>query len=299
MTIAIIQIIVFQFVLPAMFLYSLWKGSFHSKVEWLIQSAFTVLFVTWVFFSSSWDWFGYYLRFIWLFLLLFVIYTTWKKSRDLPFRIPFNRNQKWSIGIYVVLSLVFGVYNVFIFSGYTPEDQAIELEFPLKNGVYYVGQGGDHVHLNYHNAYPDQKYAVDIVKLNMLGIRASGVYPEQLNKYFIYGDELSSPCGGEIVASRDQLPDLTPPETDPEHPKGNYVKINCENNDADIYIAHMKEGSLTVEEGDTVQEGQAIGLVGNSGNTSEPHLHIHAEQDGEGVPIRFNGRFLVRNSVVW
>ncbi|WP_260412143.1 M23 family metallopeptidase [Alkalihalobacillus sp. TS-13] len=50
--------------------------------------------------------------------------------------------------------------------------------------------------------------------------------------------------------------------------------------------------------GGFVKKGEEIGLVGNSGNTSEPHIHIHAGKDGKGVPIRFNGRFLVRNSLV-
>ncbi|MEK5272086.1 M23 family metallopeptidase [Aeribacillus sp. FSL K6-8394] len=53
-----------------------------------------------------------------------------------------------------------------------------------------------------------------------------------------------------------------------------------------------------VNKGAKVQEGQQIGNVGNSGNTTEPHLHIHAERDGREVPIRFNGRFLVRNQLV-
>lgn len=45
--------------------------------------------------------------------------------------------------------------------------------------------------------------------------------------------------------------------------------------------------------------GDAIGLVGNSGSTTEPHLHIHAVDPGThaGVPITFEGRFPVRNSV--
>ncbi len=54
-----------------------------------------------------------------------------------------------------------------------------------------------------------------------------------------------------------------------------------------------------VDKGDKVQTGKRIGLVGNSGNTSEPHVHIHAEKDGKGVPIEFNGSFPVRNSLIW
>jgi hypothetical protein len=49
-----------------------------------------------------------------------------------------------------------------------------------------------------------------------------------------------------------------------------------------------------------------LGKVGNTGNTSEPPLHVHAVRtgsgtthDGEGVPIRFDGRFLVRNSLIF
>ncbi|MER7464077.1 hypothetical protein [Streptomyces sp. NPDC097981] len=35
--------------------------------------------------------------------------------------------------------------------------------------------------------------------------------------------------------------------------------------------------------------GQLLGEVGNSGNSSEPHLHIHAEREGVGLDLRFTG----------
>lgn len=297
MELVIIKLIIMQFVLPAAFIISLWKGAFHSKIEWIVQAIFTVFCISWIFFSSPWDWFSYYLRFIWPILLLLAVYRSWKKAKPLPIRIKFNRNQKWSLGINGLLLLVFGLYNVWTFSGYTTQNQAIELDFPLKNGVYYVGQGGNHVQINYHNAYLEQQYALDIAKLNKFGVRAAGIYPKELDKYVIYGDELTSPCTGEVLEVRNDLPDLTPPEADSKNATGNYIKLKCE--DVDVYIAHMQEESVVVEVGDVIQKGQQIGLVGNSGNTSEPHLHIHAEKNGEGVPIRFNGRFLVRNSLMW
>lgn len=63
--------------------------------------------------------------------------------------------------------------------------------------------------------------------------------------------------------------------------------------------------SITVAAGMRVEVGDVLGQVGNSGNSSQPHLHLHAERGGEpeeiltgaGVPIELGGRFLVRNSL--
>jgi hypothetical protein len=298
MNMAIFQLSIFQWILPIVFIFSLWKGSLRSKMEWIIQSLFTMVFISWVFFSSPWDWFSYYLRFVWPVLLILAVYVSWKKVRYEPFKIKYTGTQKWSIGIYVFLALIFGMYHLSIFSGYATEDKAIELNFPMENGPYFVGHGGASVQVNYHHAYSPQQYALDIVKLNGYGARAAGIYPKQLEKYAIYGEELYSPCAGKVVEVRNDAPDLIPPNTDAERPEGNFVKIYCENEEVDLYIAHMQKGSVDVKVGDTLPQGQFIGFVGNSGNTSEPHLHIHAERDGEGVPILFNGRFLVRNSIV-
>jgi hypothetical protein len=55
---------------------------------------------------------------------------------------------------------------------------------------------------------------------------------------------------------------------DAEKPEGNYVALLSENEDAVVYLAHMQKGSVAVKEGSVVKEGQLIGLVGNSGNTT-------------------------------
>ena len=72
-------------------------------------------------------------------------------------------------------------------------------------------------------------------------------------------------------------------------------------------LVTILSGSITSQVGSLVRSGDAIGKVGNSGNTGEPHLHIHTRKantgksslDGEGVPISFDGKFLVRNSVLF
>jgi len=56
-----------------------------------------------------------------------------------------------------------------------------------------------------------------------------------------------------------------------------------------VELAHLRPGSLTVRQGDMVRVGRLIGETGNSGNTTEPHLHLHAERDGVGLDLRFTG----------
>lgn len=73
--------------------------------------------------------------------------------------------------------------------------------------------------------------------------------------------------------------------------------LSC--NGLQIEVAHLQRGSVRVKVGQNIHLGDGLGLVGNSGNTSEPHLHIHAvdPQTNEGVPITFDGRYPVRNSL--
>lgn len=58
--------------------------------------------------------------------------------------------------------------------------------------------------------------------------------------------------------------------------------------------AHLRRGSVTVAVGDPVEVGHPVGEVGNSGNTSEPHLHFHLMDRarptaGAGIPFRWEG----------
>ena len=299
MTLVMIQIVFFQLVLPALFVITLWRGTKKSKLDWLVQALFTTLYISWLFMTAPWDFLSYYLRYAWVLLLIGALIFSYMEVRDKPFRVAFDKGEKWSFVLYVFLVLVFGFYNVQAISGFSAAEKAIELDFPLKDGAYYIGQGGAHVQLNYHHAYESQQYALDIAKLDKWGVRATGIYPGELSKYRIYDDTIYSPCTGKVKEAEKDLPDLTPPDTNPEKAAGNHVVLQCEGVDAEVLIAHMQQDSLTVNAGDEIEAGMKLGLVGNSGNTSEPHVHIHAERDGVGIPITFNGSFLVRNSLVW
>ena len=188
----------------------------------------------------------------------------------------------------------------------------VELAFPLKSGTYLVVNGGSNIKVNGHlmtldasmarfAPYRGQSYGVDVVKLNEWGFRANGLLPPEPNQYNIYGVAVYAPCAGQVIAAIDGLPDMQVPQTDRQYMAGNHVLLRC--NDADVLLGHFKPGSLKVRMGDAVTVGQAVGAVGNTGNTSEPHLHIHAQQrgtvseplSGDPLPVRFDGRFLVRN----
>lgn len=285
-------------ILPVIFIFLLWRASFKTRLEWLLDVFVTVLLISWLFQSANWSWIGHYFRFFWPVALLFALYFSWKKTRHLPFTIKKSEQNKMILALYVVLILVFGYYNFGTIKSYTTSDEPLKLTFPLKNGTYYVAQGGNHELMNYHQVAPPQKYALDILKLNSFGLRANGLYPKELEKYHIYGDDLYSPCHGEVIELRNDVNDVSPPEMDTENVEGNFVKLLCDDHDAFIFMAHLQKGSIVVSEGERINVEQKIGKIGNSGNTTEPHLHIHAELNGVGVPITFNERFLVRNSLI-
>ncbi len=172
-------------------------------------------------------------------------------------------------------------------------------------GNHVVLNGGASPFTNAHFRVPPQDHAIDVLGLNALGARASLFgSARDLESYAIYGQPVFSPCAGTTLAVVDDLPDQVPPATDTENLAGNHVLIECDG--VEVLLAHLRPGSVSAAVGQVVAVGDAIGEVGNSGNTSEPHLHLHAERGGEpgvildgvAVPITIEGRFLVRNSIL-
>jgi murein DD-endopeptidase MepM/ murein hydrolase activator NlpD len=107
-----------------------------------------------------------------------------------------------------------------------------------------------------------------------------------------------------VIAAVDGLPDMNVPEYDRANTAGNHVMLDC--NGVHVVLAHLKRGTVGVTAGEQIATGDVIGAVGNSGGTSEPHLHIHAQRPGppgapmggDPLPIRLHGRFLVRGDRV-
>lgn len=147
-----------------------------------------------------------------------------------------------------------------------------------------------------------QSYGVDLVALDAFGLRARGVQPADPSAYRIYGARVLAPCAGAVAIAVDGLPDMRVPKVDRDHLAGNHVLLRCA--EADVLLGHLQPGSVRVRAGAKVDVGEWLGLVGNSGNTGEPHLHVHAQGrgsteaplSGDPRPIQFNGRLPVRGN---
>jgi murein DD-endopeptidase MepM/ murein hydrolase activator NlpD len=162
------------------------------------------------------------------------------------------------------------------------------LRLPFE-GEWFVFWGGRTVEQNYHAAYPDQRFAYDFVVVqDGLTHRGEGTANED---YYCFGLEILAPAEGVVVAAVDGLPDQIPGELNPEQPLGNHVILDHQNGEFS-FLAHLQQGSVAVAEGDEVQAGEVLGRCGNSGNSSEPHLHFHLQTtaipfEGEGLPAQF------------
>ncbi|OIP17827.1 MAG: hypothetical protein AUK51_06555 [Comamonadaceae bacterium CG2_30_59_20] len=145
-----------------------------------------------------------------------------------------------------------------------------------------------------------QSYGVDLVQIDGLGLRAKGLQPADPRAYRIYDAHVLAPCAGRVMLAVDGLPDMQVPEMDRAHMAGNHVMLRCEQ--ADVLLGHLSPGSVRVRVGDAIAAGVWLGSVGNSGNTGEPHLHVHAQRPGpvgaplggDPLPILLDGRFPVR-----
>ncbi len=162
---------------------------------------------------------------------------------------------------------------------YLDKPDAIErnitsLILPFK-GPWTVMWGGDTKALNYHIEVPVQKHAFDFIITD-----ASGKSYETNSKtnedYFAFGKEIIAPCDGEIVLVVDGIKDNLPGQVNPMFVTGNTTILKTSKNEY-LVFAHFKKHSIKVNEGQHVKQGQLLGLCGNSGNSSEPHLHFHIQ----------------------
>lgn len=205
----------------------------------------------------------------------------------------------------VLLTIVVGTADAWMLIGARTPSGAVSATFPFREpGVYAVSHGGASPLLNYHYGIsPELRYAMDMGRLDAAGRRATGLLPSNPCNYASYAVPVVSPVSGVVLESVDGVPDSPIGGSNPDQPGGNHIAIHDPENAIAVWLCHLKPGSVRLHRGDRVHAGDPVGEVGNSGSSFEPHLHLCAQRymDGaylEGVPLIFDGRFLVRNSTV-
>jgi murein DD-endopeptidase MepM/ murein hydrolase activator NlpD len=184
----------------------------------------------------------------------------------------------------------------------------VKFHFPL-SGTWYAGNGPT-FYTAHRWALPEE-FGFDLVQLgdNTSSYRGDGT---KFTDYYAYGQPVLASADGRVKAVVDNIPESPealrrPAESidaymqrvqqmQAEHLEkgtaaGNYVLL--ENGDG-VYslYAHLRPASIKVKAGDAVKAGQAIGLLGSSGNSTEPHLHFQVCDRPDplscaGIPVDF------------
>ncbi|HMC30371.1 MAG TPA: M23 family metallopeptidase, partial [Candidatus Angelobacter sp.] len=138
-----------------------------------------------------------------------------------------------------------------------------------------------------------QRFAIDWARLNADGKTFTGDAKDNKN-YRAYGSDALAVADGVVTEIKDGIPENVPGISSRAVPitletiGGNHVILDIGHGRYAFY-AHLQPGSLKVKLGDHVKRGQVLGLVGNSGNSTEPHLHFHLSNGSsplgsEGIP---------------
>ncbi|WP_245799226.1 M23 family metallopeptidase [Virgibacillus siamensis] len=163
-----------------------------------------------------------------------------------------------------------------------------EYSMPIKEN-WMVFWGGTNQLINYHYLSENQRYAYDLVM--MKNGRTHHGNPKKNKHYYAFGEEVVAPSSGKVIQVVEDIKDNIPGEMNAKQPLGNHVIIEHENGEYSL-LAHFKENSISVKAGDHVERGELLGLCGNSGNSSEPHIHFQVMDSpyffqGNSVRIKF------------
>lgn len=170
-----------------------------------------------------------------------------------------------------------------------PASAALRLPF---DGTWWAGEAPTPELGNHHLAAPEQRHAYDfLVWRDGATHRDDG---DENAEYFAWDQPVLAPGAGTVVDVRDGIADNRPQvETNAGEPAGNHVVLEVGPGEYAL-LAHLRAGTVAVAEGDVVTAGEVIGRTGNSGNSSEPHLHFHVQDlptfepgTGTGIPVRF------------
>lgn len=144
-----------------------------------------------------------------------------------------------------------------------------QLRLPFE-GTWNVLWGGRSWEDNPHASVNDQRFALDFLIWKGPGtFEGDGTKNEQ---YFCWGKPVAAPAEGRVVFVEDGVPDNGPGRVNPARLYGNHLVLEHGNGEYSL-LGHLMRGSILVKQGERVKPGQLLGRAGNSGASTEPHLH--------------------------
>src|SRR5687768_2679459 len=185
---------------------------------------------------------------------------------------------------------------------------AVVVDFPLR-GEWEAINTPAHRVPSHGTDYFGQRYAYDFVRVDAQGFSCPpGTMLQHLtvgapvDAFYSWAEPITAAFSGRVILTGDGWPDrhrvaalwellrvvVLPPsvKTDDYRPlAGNFVLLEGEPGVA--LFAHLRCGSVQVKTGQNVVTGEVLGTVGNSGNTTMPHLHFHLMDSPD--PLRANG----------
>lgn len=151
------------------------------------------------------------------------------------------------------------------------EKNITSMRLPFQ-GEWYVKWGGPGLDQNYHNAHRNMKGAFDFIRKDHSGksYRTDGKKNED---YYAFGQQVTAPCQATVVKVIDGVEDNFIGRTSARHTYGNVIVLKTEEEEY-LLLAHLQYQSIVVKEGQVVNPGDLLAHCGNSGYSSEPHLHF-------------------------
>ena len=203
------------------------------------------------------------------------------------------------------LVLAFDLGRAYLGPQLTGDPDPVVRIAPPFEGEWLVLQGGHSPLQSHHLSAYNQRFALDLVRLEDGRIFTDGTGNASVHSW---EQPLVSPVDGTVVAARGEMEDSEGLNfvTDRADAAGNVIVIELDTGHF-VVLAHLRHGTLRVSEGDRVRTGDRLALVGNSGNTTMPHLHLQVQThldlwdpDNRSVPFAFgpDGRVLARNDRV-
>ncbi|MEW6523066.1 MAG: M23 family metallopeptidase [Bacillota bacterium] len=221
--------------------------------------------------------------FLWLFWLFGVI--------EIVLHLSINWQAVLQIGGIIVIKIRYGK------SVPSAENYQSNIKYSLPfTGHWTVVNGGITKEFSHSWDIPSQRYAYDFLILDEYGRSFAGDAGD-VKSYYCYGKDVLSPADGVVVEIYNNAKDSDiigdgKVVCNSKDIRGNYILICHADNEYSI-LAHLQANSILVACGERVVRGQVIAKCGNTGNSSEPHLHFQIQNNrsfyfSAGLPIQFS-----------